>query len=462
MRDINYFKSCFGGRFWKKLNESLIPFQDKVKNKDQFLNDLYTQLITKEYQPDLIRECIISNKQNRVARIVPAFTRKDYCIYFYCLKSLEKFIANNRVDGTFGGWTLGNGIKDFETEEEIKKRDEAIDDIPSSSDNSYNPFAWRKHWKEFQSLAFYHYQNEDNIFFLKLDIANFYDCIRLDILEDNMFNALYKAEEKDYEENGDIVDYTDEIELLFYFLKFWNRKLEEYKVKCVGVPQDEVGDCSRILANFYLQQYDKKINELCEEEGATYLRYADDQIIFAKNEKIARNILFQASKELHKIGLNINPSKVDEFDNRSDFATYWSFDIFTILTDDNKKNKIVIEDAIKLFRDRKTGDKKFKSHMVLNRLIYFELNFIEPSLKHYLISILFDKEYLGLGNYRIFRNINNILTDEQKKDFYKILDELIDEINFNFYHYHLQKFYKAYRKDFDFSILEERIRLLKI
>lgn len=462
MRDIDYFKNCFGGRFWKKLNESLIPFHDDVKNKDEFLNNLYTQIITKEYQPDLIRECIISNKQNRVARIVPAFTRKDYSVYFYCLKSLEKFISGNRVVGTFGGWTLNNGLKKAEVEEITKQEEEMINDIPSSPDNSYNPFAWRMQWKEFQKLAYYNYLNEDNKFFLKLDIANFYDCIRLDLLESNMLNALYQVEEKDYDESGNIVDCTDEIELLFYFLKFWNRKLEGYKIKCVGVPQDEVGDCSRLLANFYLQQYDKKLNELCEEKGATYLRYADDQIIFAKDEKIARNLLFEASKELHKLGLNINPSKVEEFKDREDFALYWSFDIFKILTDENKTNAAEIEKALALYKERKESGIKFKEHSVLNRLLYFELNSVSPTLKYYLISKLLDKEYLGTSNYRIFRNINKILTVDQREDFYKILDELVDEINFNFYHYNLLKFYKSHRKECDLSILEEKIRLLKI
>ena len=105
-------------------------------------------------------------------------------------------------------------------------------------------------------------------------------------------------------------EYNDDISLLFHFLRQWNKPLEGYFPKTVGIPQDEIQDCSRILANFYLRSYDSNIFELSNNHNSRYLRYSDDMILFCPSKKDAEFLIFHASKELHKIGLNINSSKV--------------------------------------------------------------------------------------------------------------------------------------------------------
>ena len=129
--------------------------------------------------------------------------------------------------------------------------------------------------------------------FLKLDIANFYDGINLSLLERKVRHVIPKSKQ-------------DVVTLLFHFLQNWNRRFEGYSMKTVGLPQDEIGDCSRILANFYLQDYDSAVYEVCERHDAKYVRFADDQIIYAANSEVAKNILFEASKELMKVNLNFN------------------------------------------------------------------------------------------------------------------------------------------------------------
>ncbi len=52
-----------------------------------------------------------------------------------------------------------------------------------------------------------------------------------------------------------------------------------------------LGDCSRILANFYLQDYDAYMKVECDGQAASYLRYADDQIMMANDKEILYNIL---------------------------------------------------------------------------------------------------------------------------------------------------------------------------
>ena len=48
------------------------------------------------------------------------------------------------------------------------------------------------------------------------------------------------------------------------FLKNLYKKLQSYKPQTVGIPQEYIDDCSRILANFYLQKYDLEIKNIAK------------------------------------------------------------------------------------------------------------------------------------------------------------------------------------------------------
>jgi len=178
------------------------------------------------------------------------------------------------------------------------------------------------HYKDFQRQAYKWSRKQELRYFVEFDVANFYDTINLDILERKIRAAIPR-------EKNEIVD------LLFVFLRNWNRHFEGYGCKSVGIPQDDIGDCSRMLANFYLREYDEFMLATLQDTTRCerYLRYADDQIIMAETPDDARRILFQASTELHKIGLNINSGKVHHFSSREDFAYYWAFDLFDLLAD---------------------------------------------------------------------------------------------------------------------------------
>lgn len=103
------FKKIFSSKFVSKLKESLIPHEKIDKNK--IIYDLYEEVINFAYSPYKPRGYIIINKHNYVARICPTFYAKDYFLYFFCCKMIEEEIAGNRIEGTFGGWRLGNKIR---------------------------------------------------------------------------------------------------------------------------------------------------------------------------------------------------------------------------------------------------------------------------------------------------------------------------------------------------------------
>jgi len=440
------FELLFSGTFWSKLHESLIPIPDNTKlDKKNFLCNLYDEIFTKKYYPDLPRGYIVSDKHNKVSRIVPVFGYEDSCVYFFCVKQLEDFIAINRVDGTFGGWTLGNPIKEME-DEEIENLQDVSDDSPMAL-NSYNPIKWSENWRDFQKRAYEYAKKGNYQFFLKFDVANFYDTVNLHILEDKIRLATEKKQ-------GFVV------ELLFHFLQNWNRQFERYSRKTVGLPQDEIGDCSRILANFYLQEYDTYMKQQCSETKSTYLRYADDQIIMTNDREVAYDIMFNASKELFKINLNINSSKVDEF-TADQFMRYWAFEIFEKLED--IENKEQINQAIEIFFDWLDKNVKFRKDSVLKRIITVvskNINILNPHLRYRLLATMYEPEFLITLDYWWLNRLAAITND--KEELYKILDGQINKVRFNLFHYTLLKFYKKWRLSYDKNAILKRINDLSI
>jgi hypothetical protein len=436
MIDEKSFIKIFRSSFWKKIGESLVPMEPCL-DKYAFLKNLHQEIIERTYNPSAPRDFIITNKHNHCPRFVPTFTRKDYCVYFFAVKMLEKELAQDRIPGTFGGFSLGNQIKIKEDEERLE-----LEYIPF---NSFNEFGWKKAWGDFQKLAKVYSDDRKFDYYIKFDIGSFYDTINLSLLEKNIRHAVGKNKQ-------------EIVTLLFHFLQNWNRKLEGYNLKTVGIPQDEIGDCSRILANFYLQEYDKIIFNICDKLEAKYLRYADDQIVFAKDKDTARKILFEASKELFKLNLHVNTSKIIEFESNQDFSNYWAFDIFSLLEDEQDRIKINL--AVDLFIRRKNQKKIFKYSSVLKRLLRIDFNLIDPSSRHLLLSMYFEEDFLAEIRASQLKHVKTKVNND--KEFFDKLNSLIPKIKFNSFHYNLYKFYKKANSQFEFEILLNRINEMKL
>lgn len=434
------FLKTFPPKFKDKLKESVIPY-DKLVTKD-IAKKLYNEVKTFSYHPNPPRDYIVFNKHNYVSRIVTSFSAKDYFLTYFCCKILEDEIAQDRVPGTFGGWRLGNKIRTKEDEEDI-----FFDLEHSISFNSYNPYLWRKNWQDFQKKAYQFSISGKYTYFLKFDIANFYNDINLDILYKKLLSSIPKEK----------VKYA---ELLFHFLEHWNKKFEGFCPKTVGLPQDEIGDCSRLLANFYLQDYDSFMYNLCKQHGAKYLRYADDQIIFAKKQEVARKILFEASKELFKIGLDINSSKVDEFRGKREFHTYWAFEMFHLLRND--KDEKSINKAFAMFLRYKKRGVRFKESSVLKRLLGVDFTILKPQYKKHFFSFILEPEFLANLEWWSLNKLYGKLRPSAVVQFLSTLDKLISSVHFNSFLYNLRYFYERNKITYDKSRLERRIEELKI
>src|SRR5205823_8620098 len=130
----------------------------------------------------------------------------------------------------------------------------------------FNPSAWVQAFGEFNSLLYAQLDTSQFSHVLQFDLSNFYDSVRLDILE-------RWTREEGQSDKGWIIT------LLFYLLNQWNRRNTGLHPQSVGLPQDVLADCSRILANYYLQKFDQYAGAFCTSLGALYFRYADDQMV---------------------------------------------------------------------------------------------------------------------------------------------------------------------------------------
>jgi len=429
MKTKEEFIKLVDNRFFKHLlKNSLIPFGNTEKRYSflgKVYDDLHSDLLN--YKPKPPRKYVSVPKSKYVIRMVPTFELADYCIYYFCIKVLEDFIAENRVEGTYGGFRLGGKPRDKENQE----FEPAFED--SYNENSFNSFAWKQEYGEYQAKVFENAlkMGSEYQFAVHFDIANFYDCIRLDLLEKKI-----RARIKNKSCN-------DEIHLLFRFLKYWNSQFDTEKT--VGIPQDEVGDCSRILSNFFLQDFDQFSHNICLEKNGLFLRYADDHVIFAQTREDAEKILYEISHKLFEEGLNINTGKIKEFTTFQDFDDCYAFTIFEKL----KFEEQSINQAFELFVTKKENCAYFRESSVLKRLLHDKINLdeLENRKRIKLLSFLWDEDFLLFASDHYMNQIFKMMKDEsEKEEFIKMLSAIKERTKFESYKIHVERFENKIKK----------------
>lgn len=413
----DFIETIDKGFFRHIRKETVCPIDEKIDRK-KFLTELFMKLATGSYFVQSPRAFKIESKAQKTARVIPILEIADYCVYYYCIKKLEKELALNRVDSTYGGFSLNGLIRDQETAEIERVSEE----FPSTPKRSYNTSGWVESWKDFTKKAYVHATESDASDFLFLDIANFYDTIDLDKLESKVRHATS-------DEQGIIVN------VLFSFLRNWNRKVYGYGVQMKGIPQDEVGDCSRILANFYLQKYDEQMAEFCSRSGVKYFRYADDQILMSNSKEANLQCLFEASIILHKEGLNINTSKVKEQDE-DQFTKYWAYEIYELL--DDKENREKVKQGVALFIENlASGRDNFRWWAVLARIITCGIHDLPLAHRHKIAEECTRHDFLLEQSSRVLGSIANLMSDDERILYKDELLKICHTARFNGFIYEL-------------------------
>ncbi len=427
---LNFFSSSL---YNKIVKESTIKINRKLTKKEykNIILNLYKELKNYEYKTDIIDEKLFTYKTNNVARIIPILSVKDELLYYFVCKMLEDEIAVNRTENTYGGWRIGNKIK-IEEDAEIEY-----------VYKSYNPTLWNENWKEFQNILFNQIQTlDDNDMVLKLDIANFYDNINLNLLEKKLLVSV-PAEKLEF------------INMLMYFLRNWNLKNDRYHLKSVGIPQNEFGDQSRLLANFYLQNYDKIVKQVCDISNAVYIRYADDQIIILRENEKLNNIMYVISRELNSLGLNLNASKVKKY-NKETIQVLYGIPVFKLI-DEQKYDEAVN----KFFEFYNREDVDFNYTSSLKRFLNIGFEKLNMSNRNKLKSIITEYQFVRESNEYYMNKIYSNLLKDERGDFIDLIYKISRETTYNAFHYNAINFLKKINITDNIDEIISRIQEIK-
>lgn len=433
-------------KFWGIINDLRVHANRTARVP--FLKKLTISLKSHQYFPSLPLTVKETDKGHGVARQVPIFNLNDYSVYYYCVRKLEHVLAKNRISGTYGGWSMGGKIRKQERAEE-----EPSDEYQLT--HSYNPAAWAKYYGDYNAKLYakikeLREQGKGNYVVFELDIANYYDSIQLDLLEKKI------RQDADYTESG-ILD------LLMYFLGHNNRLSTSYQKRTVGIPQDAFGDCSRLLSNYYLQDYDLYMSTLAQQYDATYLRYADDQILFVPNDKAGHEMIQMASRRLAGLGLNINQKKVYRR-TLDELYVYRSFDINGLFSSKgaNSDARTVNEFAAKTFDaiDTNVGSLKDRGYPLIRRLISADYNLLNKVHRERLMRYIFDEDFILAGRKFTFTAAYTKMKPVEKIHYEKILRKLANSGMHSAFHYELLPFYRS--QSINTDELESRISVLRM
>lgn len=290
--------------------ECAVPLisREDFKIRNQLLRNLLEQVNDGSYSPTRLHGFLSTPKSKSVGRFVPVFTYMDTAVYFACMQQLDEQLAAAAVPDTFGGWRLGGARRSLEEEEALKLLGEGSFSIPQSC---YKRGAWVQNWNKFwKLLAARHRDANESAWFAMFDIANFYDSIDLRRLETSVRAVSGGAHFS--------------VNVLFHLLRTWNKAHCLYTESTKGLPMDVVGDCSRMLANYFLTPFDRQFRKIVSDRDGHYMRFADDMVVRANSERECMDCVYNASEELHRLGLNINVAKV-QYCSKADFEKYWGF-----------------------------------------------------------------------------------------------------------------------------------------
>jgi len=281
----------------------------EYKNRKVNLKAILGQVNDGGYSPSKLHGFLSTPKQNSVARFVPVFTYSDTAVYFACMQTVDKSLAAKAIPSTFGGWQLGGARRSMEEREALQMF--GGEDSLSIPQSCYNRAAWIRYWNQFwKLLAAQHEHADEHAWFAMFDIANFYDSIDLCRLENSV--------------RAESAGFQFPINVLFHLLRTWNKAHCLYSESTKGLPMDVVGDCSRLLANFYLTTFDAEFRDQIAGDEGEYMRFADDMVVRGRTEKMCREFVYRASEALHRLGLNINVAKV-KYCSKKEFDQYWGF-----------------------------------------------------------------------------------------------------------------------------------------
>lgn len=415
------FNRWFNHAFWKAFTNKALPIKipQTSNERRELIERVYESISSARYAPSIPETEIVMNKGHGVARTVPVFCIEDYCIYYFCIKELEDVLCVNRTANTFGGWTLGGKLRQQE-------KSEIECELTEYGRYSFNPQAWIRAFGEFNALLFSQLDQGNYSHVLQFDLSNFYDSVRLDMLE------RWIREESDSEKGWIIT-------LLFYLLNQWNRRNTGLHPQAVGLPQDALADCSRILSNYYLQKYDKFAATVCAKADALYFRYSDDQMILLNDPDKVDSLLLLLTRHLDRYGLRVNQKKVDIW-KAAELQQYRCRSIQALFAQKgDNQNPALVRNFVDAYLSIPTNEleKTWNRGLpLLNRLLWADLESLPNNIFERIAARFTSEEYLLLANHKKLEQIHHLNSKRSSPiNLSKRLQKLGEKSVHNAYHH---------------------------
>lgn len=153
--------------------------------------------------------------------------------------------------------------------------------------------SWYGIWPEFAKVTRLAYEEKGFNYLGESDIAAYFENINIDILRDLLLKYLPKQQRI--------------VNLLTNMLDYWSWRSYEGRRLPRGIPQGNT--VSSFLGNIYLLPLDQEFKKFGQQNEISYFRYMDDVRIFAKDEAVARKMIFLMNDVLRGLHLNIQGSK---------------------------------------------------------------------------------------------------------------------------------------------------------
>lgn len=333
------------------------------------IDEIYHKVNTGHYHPMRPIGIYSIPKHNLVPRFIPVLTATDNLLYHYLIKEIEDSLLASKPKSvkTYGAYRVLTTAKKKDND----RRKYDFIDIDDISLGKYTvSYSWYPSWGEFnETVKNYFDRNKKKTVFVKTDIANFYDNIDLRLLENKVRSCLDDSK-------------LSVVNILFKLLQGVNSFSYKYNYQGKGLPQDETSDCSRLLANYFLYDFDSEFNAICKKLDCTFIRYCDDMIIMCNDKISAEKVIHACAEVLNKSALSLNSSKTKIFDSRTKFEKYWMFDEHKKMSDNvkNIKKQMVYDEMQKLVLE---ASKKERGFSLVKRWVRLYDNKMknEPRLK---------------------------------------------------------------------------------
>ena len=212
----------------------------------------------------------------------------------------------------------------------------------------------------------------------------------------------------------------------------------------VGLPQDALADCSRILANYYLQRYDSFAENVCSQIGGIYFRYADDQMVLLNDPGKVDGLLLLLTRNLDRYGLRVNQKKVDVW-NTSQLIEHRCRKIQSIFAekDDNRDPVLVKNFVEEYLKIRKPRLQRMWNNgtPLLNRLLWANLESLPPKLFEKIVKRFMAEEFILLSDHKKMSRIFYLNGKRRRPiNFIDYLKAIGEKSVHNNYHYESHAF----------------------